>query len=66
MGGGREEVWGKTILDGLIGLEWVLLGNPFIPICKNLKYSYPSIHRRVWVNLTKWVCLTPIVGCYNF
>ena len=51
MGGGREEVWDKIILNRLIGFDglpnntqlfkWVLLGNPFIPICKNCTYPYP-------------------------
>ena len=65
MGGGREETWEKRILNGLIGFDglpnkWVLLGNPFIPIYKNLRYPYPSIHGRVWINLVKWVDLPPL------
>ena len=47
MGGGREEVWGKTILNELIGFDELLLDNPFIPICKNLKYPYPSSNGRI-------------------
>ena len=53
MGRGREEVWGKIILNGLIGFDglpnnkWILLDNSFIPIYKNLKYTYPSIHGQI-------------------
>ena len=58
----------KRILNGLIRfdglpniIKWVLLGNSFILIYKNLKYPYTSIHERVWINLVKWVGLLPIV-----
>ena len=68
----KKNGWGKRgdlgkdnfkWVNGFDGLpnKWVLLGNLFIPICKNLKYLYTSIHERVWVNLIKWIDLPPIL-----
>ena len=42
------------------------MGNPFISICKNLRYSYPSIHGRVWINLIKWFDLPSIFTHINY
>ena len=48
-----------------IFIQCVLLSNLFIPICKYLKYSYSSIHERIYVNLVKWIYLPPIVLICN-
>ena len=64
---GKRGGLGKTILNELIGFDRLSnnthLINEYYWI--NHLYPYLSIHGRIWVNLTKWVCLPPILSWKN-